>query len=132
MVGIVGKMSNRIGGFSITQKIDNNLKAKVTAGSKILCLNCTLENESTLTSNGSVVKTDLGFDVRADLDLSITRTITSPITIIRGREMFHVEGVVSGTNTKFILPKGARVNQTLVPITGEFSIVSNNKYLIEY
>ena len=132
MVGVIGKMSNRVGGFSITQKIDNNIKAKIPAGSKILCLNCTLENEETLIAARSVIKTALGFDVLTNLDLSITRTTTSPITILRGREIFHSEGVVSGTNTKFILPKGARVNQTLVPNTGEFSIPSNTKYLIEY
>lgn len=132
MVGIVGQMSNRIGGFSITQKINNNLIAKIPAGSKILCLNCTLENQADLILNGDIIQTSLGFDVRTDLDISITRDINSPITILRGREIFHAEGVVSGTNTKFILPKGARINQTLVANTGEFSIVSNTKYLIEY
>ena len=132
MVGIVGKMSNRIGGFSITQKIDNKLIFKVPAGSKILCLECELENEEMLIAERSIIKTPIGFDVYKNLELTVTRSNTSPITIMRGREMFHVECVIAEGNAKFILPKGARVNQTLVPNTGEFSIPSDAKYLIEY
>ena len=133
MVGVIGNMCNRIGGFSITQKIDNTLKVKVPAGSKVLCLNCTLGNEETLIAARSVIKTSLGFDVVTGLDLTITKEATSPITILRGRELFYCEGeAVDASNTKFILPKGARVNKTVVPVSGEFTIATNGKYLIEY
>ena len=132
MVGIVGQMCNRIGGFSITNKIDNKLSVKVPKGSKILCLDCTLENEATLISNGTVIKTSIGFDVINQSNLTIIKSDESPLTILRGRELFYVEEVTTENNTKFILPKGSRVNQTLVPDTGEFTITSSSKYLVEY
>lgn len=132
MLGTVGQMETRTGGFSIVYKIDNKLSVKVPAGSKILCTECEIENESTLISDGSILKTDLGYNVQKKSELVITKANTVPLTILHGREIFYIDGAESGTSIKFNLPKGARVNQTIVTTTGEFAVATSNKYLIEY
>lgn len=132
MVGTIAQMNNRTGGFSIVYKVDNNLEIKVPNGSKILCTNCEIENESELISNGSILKTSVGYDIQEDLDISITKENTIPLTILHGREILYVDSVISGSNTVFNLPKGARVNNVLVINTGEFFIPITSNYLIEY
>ena len=132
MVGTVAQMNNRTGGFSIAYKVDNNLGIKVPSGSKILCTNCEIENEATLISNGSIIKTTIGYDIQEDLEISITKEDTIPLTILHGREILYADKAVSGSNIIFNLPKGARVNQILVANTGEFIMPAASNYLIEY
>ena len=134
MLGTVGNVSNtnRKGGFSIVQKIDNRLSFKVLSGSKILCTDCEVDNETSLISDGSIEKTTEGYNILKDLEISVIKPNTTPLTILRGREIVFVDGVISGSNMIFNLPKGARVNQTVVGNSGEFSIAASTKYLIEY
>ena len=132
MIGTIAHMNNRTGGFSIAYKMDNNLEIKVPNGSKILCTNCEIENEATLISNGSIIKTTIGYDIQEDLEISITKEDTIPLTILHGREILYADKAVSGSNIIFNLPKGARVNQILVANTGEFIMPAASNYLIEY
>lgn len=133
MVGVVAQMSNRIGGYSFIEREENNLKIKIPAGSKVLCTNCVINDESDLLSESSIIKTDVGYDVLKAIDTFITKEDTVPLSIIRGREILYVEGAINSTTTiAFNLPKGSRVNQTLVENTGEITIPVDTKYLIEY
>ena len=132
MIGTIAHMNNRTGGFSIAYKMDNNLEIKVPNGSKILCTNCEIENESTLITNGSIIKTSNGYDIQEDLDISLIKEDTVPLTILNGREILYAAGVTSGNNITFNLPKGARVNKILVINNGEFIMPIASNYLIEY
>lgn len=133
MVGIVGQVSNSVGGYLTSNKTDTGLEFNnIPSGSKILCTSCELDNESTLISEGNVIKTDYGYNIEKDSTVTIIKEDTVPLTILCGRELLYVEKVVSGTDTIFNLPKGSRVNKAIVSSTGEFTTVSSNKYLIEY
>lgn len=132
MIGTVGFMTNRIGGYSVIEKTDNNILSKLPAGSKILCTNCQLDQEDTLIANGNVLKTLTGYDILKDTDITIIKDSSVPLTILHGREFLYIENVKSDSNEIFNLPKGTRVNGILVENNGEFSITSSATYLIEY
>ena len=132
MLGTVGQVSNINDGFLIPQRDSSGLTFKFPAGSKILCLTCQFDNEDTLVANGDIVKTTLGYDIKNEIEAHISKNSSSPLTILHYRQIVYVEKVISGSNVLFILPKGARVNNTLVETTGEFSVPTSSTYLIEY
>ena len=132
MLGTVGQVSNINDGFLIPQRDSSGLTFKFPAGSKILCTNCQIDDESTLIANGDIVKTTLGYDIKNEIEARITKGSSVPLTVLHYRQIVYAEKVTSGTNMLFILPKGARVNNTLVENTGEFSVPTSSTYLIEY
>lgn len=132
MVGTIGQIPHRIGGYAIVNKLDTGLEINLLAGAKILCTNCSIENEATLISNGDIVKVSTGYDILKDLTIVVTKATTVPLSVLYGRELLYVEGASSGSNMIFNLPKGSRVNKTLVETTGEFTIAASAQYLIEY
>ena len=140
MVGIVGNMSNRKGGIiipSVVPSTDSTIEKMnfaITPGCKILCTNCTIEDESTLISNASIIKTTEGYHFNRNINVVVSRTVANkvPLTIIRGREILYADSVIRGTNSVFNLPKGARINGTIVNETGEFSIATPSNIIIEY
>ena len=132
MVGTIGQIPHRIGGYALVNKTDSGLEVSLLAGSKILCTNCTITNESSLIANGSILKVSTGYDILKDSDIVVTKATNVPLSVLYGRELLYVEVAASGNNALFNLPKGARVNKTLVDSTGEFSIPASGQYLIEY
>lgn len=132
MVGTIGQIPHRIGGYAIVNKTDTGLEISLLAGSKILCTNCTATNESTLIANGSIIKVSTGYDILKDMTITVQKDDTIPLTVLYGREILYVNGVTSGSNFIAYLPKGSRINKTLVENTGEFTVPASTQYLIEY
>ena len=139
MIGTVGKLGLRTGGYIIPSIVDNTdseeCSLSLPVGSKILCSNCQIQNEESLISDGSLIKTSIGYDIKSSLDLTIIREKANkaPLTILHGREILYSDYVTnSDGELVFNLPKGARINKTLVSETGEFIISTIDKILIEY
>lgn len=133
MIGI-SNLPLRTGGYMIpVETIDSTnkiLEVNVPAGSRIMCANCTLENQSALESDGSVLSTTNGFFINKNINgLKILRPVTelAPLTILKGREFLYCDNIGS----KFNLLKGSRVNGIMCEVTGENIIPEKNNYLIE-
>lgn len=97
---MVGKsnLPLRTGGYIIPVESSDStnkiLTVNVPAGSRILCTACTLENQSTLSSNGSILATTNGFVINKDINgLKILRPLdnTSPLSIIKGHEILYCD-----------------------------------------
>lgn len=131
MVGKIASMQNEVKQITIPNKTDNVLKINVPANSKILCLNCTIEDSSRLISNGYITKESFGYNVLVEQIFVIT--VNSALTVLHGKDILYSEYKTSGNNKVFNLPKGARVNNVVAKTTGEVLVPSSdNGYLIEY
>lgn len=129
----------RTGGYIIpvetTDSTNRMIMVNVPSGARIMCMNCSLDNESTLISNGSISKVSNGYFIRNKIDsLKILRPLSnmSPLTIIRGNEILYCDSVVTDSGVKFNVPKGFRINGTMCTINGENIVPEKNNYLIEY
>lgn len=129
----------RTGGYIVPlETTDSNNKmitVNVPSGARIMCMNCSLENESTLISKGNISKVSNGYFMRNKIDgLKISRPLSnmSPLTIIRGNEILYCDSVVTNSGVKFNVPKGFRINGTMCTINGENTVPEKNNYLIEY
>lgn len=138
MIGI-SNLPLRRGGYIIpieTQDSTNKIiTVNVPDGCRIMCTNCTLENQSTLVSNGSVLATTDGFFIKKSINnLKIIRTISnlSPLSIIKGHEILYCDHVITDSGMKFNVPKGFRINGTICQNTGEITVPEKNNYLIEF
>lgn len=132
MLGTVGFVRNLKGVYLMANKVNNVTEIRVPSASRILCTNCTISNESTLISNGTILKTEYGYNILKDVDLSITKENTIPLTVVLGRDLIYIDGAISGSDIIFNLPRGARLNQIKVESTGEIAIASTDTYFIEY
>lgn len=130
MIGLAAKVGYRTGGY-ITPEDSENLKINIPSGCILLGTNITISNESTLISSGNIVKTNYGYNILKNTMITITST-NHPITILKGREILYANNIKSGDNLIFNLPKGARINKIAVEQTGEITIPSSTKILIEY
>lgn len=107
----------RTGGWIIpvetTDSTNKILTVNVPAGSKIMCANCTLENQSTLASNGSILATTNGFVINKDINgLKILRPLveTPAMTILRGNEILYSDN-------------GVKRISLLAPVTGTMALI---------
>lgn len=141
MIGMVGGMINRVGGYIIPKDASyENINQKTMdlfANCKILCTNCYLVNEESLIDNGFVRKTETGYDILKDVnEISIARYIDNmvPLTITNGREFYYIDSVHDETASTITcnLPRGARINGVAVSVSGEISVPYKNNILIEY
>lgn len=92
MFGIIEGINNRVGGFIVVNKLDNGLEAKLPSGSKILCTNCTINNQSILILNGDILKTLYGFEILRENNITIIKN-NVPLTILCGREILYTDSV---------------------------------------
>lgn len=129
----------RTGGYIIPVETTNStnkiIEVNVPSGCRIMCTNCTLENQSTLISNGSVVQTTNGFFIKTNINnLKILRPVSNitPLTILKGNEILYCNYTVANSEAKFNLPKGFRINKTMCQNTGENTVPEKNNYIIEY
>ena len=132
-------LSLRTGGYIIPIETINSTNKIITvnipAGSRIMCTNCTLENQSTLVSNGSVLATANGFFIKNKIDsLKILRPVSNlaPLSIIKGHEILYCDHVTTDSGMKFNVPKGFRINGIICQNTGENIVPAKNNYLIEF
>lgn len=138
MLGMTS-MPHRIGGYIIpTVSYDNEnivITLNIPSNSRIMCNNCTLENENILISNGYIEKVMNGYIIKNNISkLKIIRTISdkSPLSILKGREILYCDNKETGDNIIFNLPKGFRVNKVICENNGENTFPISNNYIIEY
>ena len=129
----------RVGGFIIpvvsTESGNKVITVNIPANSRIMCSNCSLENESTLISNGNVAKVTNGYVIKNDIEkLKILRSVTNTpaLSILKGQEVLYCESQLTSSGDIFDLPKGFRVNGTICEVNGENTIPSKDHYLIEF
>ena len=137
MLGLTSILQ-KAGGYIIpvdsSDSVNSILTFEVPAGSRIMCSNCTIENEASLISEGKLTKVENGYFVESHIsNLKITRSISdkSPLTILKPREILYVDYIKTDDGALFNLPLGARVNGNICSVTGENIIPEKSNYLIE-
>lgn len=105
MLGFVSEVSFRSGGYitpSISIESNNTIiTCNLPVNSRIMCSNCSLENESTLISNGDVLKTTNGYFIKNNVqNLKILRPLEniSPLSILKGREILYCDNKIKTIN----------------------------------
>lgn len=99
MLGLTSILQKE-GGYMIPVDLSDSansiLTFQVPAGSRIMCSNCTIENMSTLLSEGKLTKTNTGYFIEVAMNnLKITRSKEnmSPLTILKRRELLYTDNV---------------------------------------
>ena len=126
---IAGRDDNDMTNKHYVCYLEKGTKFSVLKGSKILCKDLKLQNESNLIYR--LNKTNFGYNVLVDTDIEVRNDRTA-LTILHGREIVYADCIKDNTNMTFNLPKGARVNKILVENTGEITVPLQDSILLEY
>lgn len=135
MTGTVGITSSRTGCLIIPNELyeDAEYTIFLPAGSTLMCSDCYVEDEYSYIDDGQITKlSDTIYFFNEDLEIYFYRNSLVPLTIIYGREICYADYYVQDNKALFNLPKGAKVNGTMVETAGEISINAAESYLIEY